>query len=76
MWKGSNLPNDLDCDCKYGKPHHTDLYQENAITKYAREFPAGTSMFFQTDFQQAFEESQVRIAATCIDYDLTSVRVG
>lgn len=38
----------------------------NPIVKYAREFPVGTSSYFETDFQAAFErvassEDQVRI---------------
>ena len=59
MWKGSRLPDDVGCDCSFGRPHHTDVYEANAILKYAREFPAGSSRFFQTDFQQAFEIAQV-----------------
>lgn len=59
MWEGSLLPSELGCDCQDEKLHHTNSYQANAITKYAREYPAGTSSFFYTDFQRAFVEVEV-----------------
>lgn len=66
MWKGLPLPDRLGCDCRKARPHHTTEYQMNPIVKYAREFPVGTSSYFETDFQAAFErvassEDQVRI---------------
>lgn len=61
MWEGRPLPTELGCDCKEGKPHHTSLYQANPILGNAREYPAGSATFFETEFQGAFKESEVRI---------------
>ncbi len=55
MWQGSTLPDELNCDCRKGKPHHTQDYQSNPIVRYARQYPVGSSSFFETDFRGAFE---------------------
>lgn len=65
MWIGTRLPDELHCDCRKGKPHHTVFYQSHAIVESAQEYPQGSSRFFETKFVQAFH--------TCND-DLSSVR--
>ena len=56
MWLGSLLPADLGCDCHQGRPHHTQEYIESPIVHHAREFPAGSADFFETDFSTAFQQ--------------------
>ena len=56
MWEGVTLPEELDCDCRKGKPHHTMFYKSNPITKQIEEFPAGSNQFFETHFARGFEE--------------------
>lgn len=53
MWEGQSLPETLECDCKPGDPHHKRGYKEHPICRGARESPAGSSHFLETDFQQA-----------------------
>ncbi|KAL8718237.1 MAG: hypothetical protein Q9225_004595 [Loekoesia sp. 1 TL-2023] len=55
MWTGSCLPEELCCDCRKGKPHHTDFYKNRPIIRYAHEYPAGSLRFFETRFVQAFQ---------------------
>lgn len=55
MWHGTALPDELGCDCPVGRPHHTPEYISNPVVMHAREFPAGSSLFFETDFQGSFE---------------------
>lgn len=55
LWTGVPLPDELFCDCHKGKPHHTQFYQEHPIARYAREYPAGSSTFFETSFTPAFQ---------------------
>ncbi|KAI4168657.1 MAG: hypothetical protein LQ343_006238 [Gyalolechia ehrenbergii] len=55
MWTGICLPDELYCDCREGKPHHTDFYQSHAIIEFAQEYPTGSSRFFETRFVQAFQ---------------------
>lgn len=55
MWEGCSLPEELDCDCCKGKPHHTREYQEYPIVDWAVEHPAGSTTYFQTDFTQVFQ---------------------
>ena len=73
MWEGTCLPEQLLCNCK-GDPHHRSGYADMPIMKTAREYPAGSSSFLETNFQQAFrpafdidsglrEEGQVDIHA-------------
>lgn len=54
MWEGTQLPDDLTCNCKHGHPHQRPGYRDMPITRAAREYPVGSSTFFETDFQQAF----------------------
>ena len=54
MWEGARLPEKLSCDCRNGRPHHRSGYSDMPITKAAREFPAGSTTFLETNFQQAF----------------------
>ena len=54
MWLGELLPSDLVCDC-HGLPHQTREYVGTPIVNHAREFPAGSSTFFETDFDKAFQ---------------------
>ena len=53
MWLGELLESDLGCDC-HGLPHQTREYVGTSIVNHAREFPAGSSYFFETDFGKAF----------------------
>ena len=55
MWLGKLLPSELGCDCRGALPHHTREYVRSPIVNHAREFPAGSACFFQTDFKRAFE---------------------
>ena len=55
LWTGKSLPDDLYCDCRKGRPHHTDYYKNHPIVKYAHEYPAGSSSFFETRFAKAFQ---------------------
>ncbi|KAJ9666140.1 hypothetical protein H2201_003818 [Coniosporium apollinis] len=54
MWTGDRLPEELDCGCGKDRPHHTAEYMQNPITKFARQYPAGSEKFFYTDFSRAF----------------------
>lgn len=54
MWDGAELPNDLLCSCGRDTPHSRVDYCANPITKFAREYPAGSESFFYTDFQKSF----------------------
>ena len=54
MWEGKSLPTELGCDCLKGRPHHTSEYTSNPIVASACEMPAGSLLFFETDFQGAF----------------------
>lgn len=55
LWTGVSLPDELVCSCKKGKPHHSKFYKTRPILRYAQEFPAGSSMFFETRFIQPFQ---------------------
>lgn len=54
MWEGTGLPDELSCDCKDGHPHHRLGYREMPITRASREYPAGSALFLETNFQLAF----------------------
>ena len=56
MWLGQLLPSNLGCDCHRGRPHHTREYVGTPIVNHAREFPAGSAHFFETDFVRAFQQ--------------------
>lgn len=68
MWEGMRLPNNLQCDCKKGHPHHALGYRGTPITSAAREHPAGSSSFLETNFEQAFRRA--------LDEDGTSYEVS
>ena len=53
MWEGFTLPDELGCDCRKGRPHHSKDYRLNAIIKSAREYPAGSGTFLKTSFSRA-----------------------
>ena len=55
LWTGSTLWDELDCDCQSSKPHHTMHYKSNPIIKYAFEYPAGSSHFFESAFGKGFK---------------------
>ena len=55
MWLGKLLPSDLGCDCHERQPHQTHEYVGAPIVDHAREFPAGSAHFFETDFGSAFQ---------------------
>ena len=54
MWEGTPLPDELACNCENGHPHHRPGYREMPIVNAAREYPAGSSTFLETNFQEAF----------------------
>ena len=56
MWEGIMLPDELGCDCRRGKPHHTEFYRSNPIIKQIDEFPTGSNQFFETHFSKGYEE--------------------
>jgi len=56
VWEGHSLPVDLGCDCRKGKPHHTNAYRKHPILRHAREYPAGSSSYFHSDFTKAFRQ--------------------
>ena len=57
MWEGKPLPEGLECSCKKGQPHDRGGYKTHPILNTAREYPAGSASFLETDFQQAFARS-------------------
>ncbi|KAL8758976.1 MAG: hypothetical protein Q9184_003756 [Pyrenodesmia sp. 2 TL-2023] len=54
LWTGVPLPDNLLCDCRKGRPHHTKYYRNHPITRYAQQYAAGSSRFFETRFIPAF----------------------
>lgn len=54
MWDGRKLPDSLDCNCVPQNRHMACAYQAHAIISSAKEFPAGSSSFFYTDFRAPF----------------------
>ncbi|KAL9102867.1 MAG: hypothetical protein Q9163_002019 [Psora crenata] len=56
MWEGSALPDELYCDCKIGRPHHRIGFHSSPIVKGAREYPAGSYCFVESDFQGPFRQ--------------------
>lgn len=54
VWEGAALPDNLGCDCKKGRPHHTAYYLLNSISEHGAESPAGSQSYFDTDFSRAF----------------------
>ena len=56
MWEGSVLPDDLECGCRKGRPHHREGYRTSPIICSAQQFPVGSSKFFETDFRRPFEK--------------------
>lgn len=59
VWQGVPLPVDVGCDCRKGKPHHTKDYRKHPILRHAREYPAGSSSYFHSDFAKAFIKDSV-----------------
>lgn len=59
VWQGVPLPVDVGCDCRKGKPHHTKDYRKHPILRHAREYPAGSSSYFHSDFTTAFFKESV-----------------
>jgi hypothetical protein len=53
MWDGTSLPDGIDCACGKASVQHPSN-REFPITRSARDFPAGSSSFFYTDFSRAF----------------------
>lgn len=67
MWKGFCLPDELGCDCRKGRPHHTKSYRSEPITKYAREYPAGSVLFLETNFSGALSVKAER-GSVCLPF--------
>ena len=64
------MPDEVGCDCHKGKPHHTKSYSSNPITRYACEFPRGSSDFFESDFTWAsmkFSDADDKVRALLIN---------
>ncbi|KAL8921130.1 MAG: hypothetical protein Q9208_005883 [Pyrenodesmia sp. 3 TL-2023] len=55
LWIGVPLPDNLLCDCRKGRPHHTKFYRNHPVTRYAQQYAAGSSRFFETRFTPAFQ---------------------
>lgn len=66
MWEGSDLPEELNCDCHGEGTHHTNDYRPNPIVNHACEFPAGTASFLETNFIRAFERKEAEGSDVCI----------
>ena len=54
MWEGFALPEELNCDCHKDRAHHSTDYRSNPIVNSARQYPAGSSLFLETNFSPAF----------------------
>lgn len=54
MWEGTDLPEELPCDCD-GSPHHTASYQIYPILRSSAIHSAGSPQYFFTDFRSAFQ---------------------
>ena len=65
IWEGFSLPDQLDCDCRKGRPHHSKDYILNPIIKSAREYPAGSASFLETSFSPAFSVEVNKGSAVC-----------
>ncbi|KAF2232128.1 glycoside hydrolase family 85 protein [Viridothelium virens] len=56
MWEGTSLPEGLKCDCG---DDSSEFHAENLtapITRFAKQFPAGSRYFFYTNFERAFSQ--------------------
>ncbi|KAL9097717.1 MAG: hypothetical protein Q9165_000043 [Trypethelium subeluteriae] len=56
MWEGTPLPEGLQCDCG---DDSSAFHVENLgapITRFAKQFPAGSKYFFYTNFERAFSQ--------------------
>jgi hypothetical protein len=53
MWDGTSLPKTVECACGNASVRHPPN-RGYPITRSAREFPAGSSSFFYTNFSRAF----------------------
>ena len=53
IWDGTSLPETVECACGNAIVRHSPN-RGYPITRSAREFPAGSSSFFYTDFSRAF----------------------
>lgn len=54
MWEGAKLPTNLQCNCTKGIEQHRLYFQNHPIVRHAREYPAGSATYFETDFNRAF----------------------
>ncbi len=55
MWEGAKLPGDIQCNCKKGISQHTMEFKNHPIVQHGREYAAGSSTYFETNFNRAFE---------------------
>ena len=56
MWEGVILPEELGCDCRKGRPHHTLFYRSNPIIGQFNELPSGSNQFFETHFNREIND--------------------
>ena len=69
MWEGAKLPDNLQCDCTKRIQQHKLYFQNHPIVRHAREYPAGSATYFETDFTRAFaigRRSEERVCALLI----------
>lgn len=65
MWEGAKLSDDLQCDCTNGIQQHKLNFQNHPIVRHAQEFPAGSTSYFETDFNRAFTAGRPSEQAVC-----------
>ena len=63
VWEGTKLDLDLGCNCRHGKPHQIDKYRAHPLAHCAKQSPAGTEHFFESDFRIPFESVQTATKA-------------
>ncbi len=74
MWEGFYLPEELTCDCRKARPHHTRYYRSEPIIKHAREYPAGSHSFFETNFSRAFAVKAEQSGSVCLPSPFIKLR--
>ena len=68
LWEGFALPEELGCDCRKGRPHHIKDYKLNPIIKSAREYPAGSISFLETNFSRAYILKVEQESGVCLPF--------
>lgn len=68
MWEGAKLPENLQCDCTKGIQQHKLDFQNHPIVRHAREYPAGSATYLETDFNRAFTTGRRPEKAVCTSF--------